>query len=282
MRYQRFTPGDALAAYVEHFWLVDADLGDRWHEEILVPNGRPTIIVSLADPGIRKNPETFAETPNVSGLSGIGTGPVIIGQRGSVKLVAAQLSPFGPTAFGLAPHIDEHVPLAAWPDTKVTQELDTDLVRLGASEGAVRALEKWLSARFQPLPQKAVSDLSRVYACLDSDLPANISSWADTAGLTHSQLYRLFRNHVGISPKSALMIARYQALVGGLLGQMRGNGLAQLALLQGYYDQAHANRDFRRFTGVTPQHFTQTLNGIARMMHQPMSDLSKNLEARGD
>jgi AraC-like DNA-binding protein len=40
-----------------------------------------------------------------------------------------------------------------------------------------------------------------------------------------------------------------------------------LASLHGYYDQAHAARDFKRYTGVTASSFQQINNGIARLMH---------------
>lgn len=276
MRYERFAPGTALKSCVDHFWLIEADLGDAWHEEILVPNGRPTVLVSLGDTGRRKHPETQAEMPNASGFTGIGTGPVILGQRGRACLIAAQLHPFGPASIGSPAHIDAHVPMADWAGQEPADALEAGLSGLPLDEKAVRILEDWLTRRLTPLPDSAVAQLTKAYAGLEGEPPADIEAWASTLGISYRQLHRLFRTQVGISPKTALMIARYQALVGGLLAETRGDGLAQLALLQGYYDQAHANRDFRRFTGVTPGQFTRTLNGIAKMMHPPMSDLSNS------
>jgi AraC-like DNA-binding protein len=61
---------------------------------------------------------------------------------------------------------------------------------------------------------------------------------------------------------------RYYAFVGNLLSDNHQDPYALLASLQGYYDQAHASKEFRRFTGVTPSSFRQTLNSIARLMHQ--------------
>jgi len=94
-----------------------------------------------------------------------------------------------------------------------------------------------------------------------------VTDLLEMLGIGYDRLYRDFRRHVGIAPKPFIAIVRYQNLVGRLLAEGMGDGLAQLALMQGYYDQAHANRDFRRFTGVTPTRFRETLNGIARMMH---------------
>jgi AraC-like DNA-binding protein len=268
MRYERFQPEAALAPYVEHFWLIEADLGSVWRDEILVPNGRPTLLFSLGTPGRRKDPDTSVVTANASGFSGIVTRPVIIGQTSKVSLVAAQLRPFGPLAFDSTPHIDRHVPMAEWAGAETAAALQAALMAEGPSHAAVKSLARWLTARLRPMPATAVADLNRIYSTLDDEIPADIDSWAATAGLSRNRLYRLFRAYVGISPKAALMIARYQALMGKILADAGGDGLAQLALLQGYYDQAHANRDFRRFTGVSPRSFKRTLNGIARMMHQ--------------
>lgn len=271
MRYERFPPGRALAPYVEHFWLIEADLGPQWREEILVPNGRPTLLISLGDPGRRMDPHSGTQAANASGFSGIGTRPIVIAQSGSVRLVAAQLSPFGPSALGFPPAIDRHVLPAEWAGADLEARLSAE----GVTGKAVALLEAWMETRLHPLPAGRIERLQRAYGLLEGELPADVESWAAATGLGYDQFYRLFRHHVGVSPKVALMIARYHAFVGDLLTEGRGDGLAQLALLQGYYDQAHANRDFLRFTGLSPRRFRRMLNGIARMMHAEVPDLSK-------
>lgn len=279
MRYERFAPRPELAAYVDHFWIIETDLGSLRHEEILVPNGRPTLLLSVGDTGWRKDPQSGDTQPNQSGLTGIGTRPVIIGQTGKVQLIAAQLAPFGPQAFNLPPAIDQHLTLNATFDA-----LSGECQSLGVCEASARHLEQAMAARLSRYSPEKLRGLVETYALLDSGQPADVEAWAKMAGMSYDQLYRLFKSLVGISPKIALMIARYQAHIGSLLADERGGGLAQLALLQGYFDQAHANREFRRFTGVSPRQFRQTLNGIAKMMHQPPQspDLSKNSPNRVD
>jgi hypothetical protein len=67
---------------------------------------------------------------------------------------------------------------------------------------------------------------------------------------------------------------RYFSFVGSLLNNLTRDPQALIAALQGYYDQSHADKEFKRFTGVTPTSFRTTLNNIARMMHQ--SDTSQD------
>ncbi|NUR97361.1 MAG: helix-turn-helix transcriptional regulator, partial [Kribbellaceae bacterium] len=85
-------------------------------------------------------------------------------------------------------------------------------------------------------------------------------------GTSYSTLYRLFRRIVGTGPKQYAEIVRYYHFVGSLLGGP-ADATATLSALHGYYDQAHAARDFRKYTGVSATTFRAVQNGIAALMH---------------
>lgn len=268
MIYQRFAPGSGLAPYIEHFWIIDAEVGPVIRQEILVPNGRPVILINLMDPGQRIDPETGTMTVNDSAVTGIATRPFIIGQRGHSRLVAAQPSPFGLCALGAPLAVDRTVPLADWMGRADAAALVAAVADADFGEDAARSLETALAARLKPLTSVKLERLERAIRLIEARKgDIEVKALVEALGLGHDPLYRDFRRHIGISPKTFIAIIRYQNLVGSLLSRGFGDGLAQLALMQGYYDQAHANRDFRRYTGVTPTRFRQTLNGIARMMH---------------
>jgi AraC-like DNA-binding protein len=64
-------------------------------------------------------------------------------------------------------------------------------------------------------------------------------------------LTRVFRERVGLAPKSYCNLARFQA---GLAYAGRdGIDWAQAAAALGYADQSHMIAEFRRFSGLTPQ-----------------------------
>lgn len=68
------------------------------------------------------------------------------------------------------------------------------------------------------------------------------------------RLQQLFRQHVGLSPKSVSRLARLH----GLLRALRRSAApawAQLAPELGYYDQAHLVNEFRALSGLTPGQF---------------------------
>ncbi|WMT89408.1 helix-turn-helix domain-containing protein [Pelagibacterium sp. H642] len=265
-RYERYEPGPLLADYIEHFWIVSATVGETERREILIPNGRPTIIVNLGDIGSRLDPITGERIPNDTSVAGISTRPVVIAQTGRSKLVAAQPTPFGLHALGCPPLIDTLLSFTQWSGAERTQALESDVAAADFGEPSARVLEDFLAQRLNPIPQRGLERLRMAIKEIESD-PDVLGDLAARMGIGYDRLYRQFRDVVGISPKAFSAILRYQRLVGEILAARPGDGLAQLALMQGYYDQAHANRDFRRFTGVTPTTFQRTLNGIAKMMH---------------
>jgi AraC-like DNA-binding protein len=74
---------------------------------------------------------------------------------------------------------------------------------------------------------------------------------AERAGLGLRTLQRLFREHVGASPKWVIQRYRLHEAV----AQLQAGGevdWTELALALGYYDQAHFIRDFRRLVGHAP------------------------------
>jgi AraC-like DNA-binding protein len=237
--------------------------------EILIPNGRPTILVCLAEPGSRIAIATGAEVRNASNLAGVLTKPVLLQQTGRSVYVAAQLHPWGLSAFLPGePLVDRTLALEAWIGPAAASSLTVRLRAIALGLGAVAELAAVLEMRLQPLPPAQLSQVTAAIAAIDAAPDAVvIEQLHKRLGVSYPALYRLFKTHLGISPKRYAAIRRYYQLVGSLLTGEREGGLAQLALLQGFYDQAHASRDFLKFTGVTQSTFRKTLNGVARLMH---------------
>ena len=78
-----------------------------------------------------------------------------------------------------------------------------------------------------------------------------VSQCASSVGLSERRLSQVFREEVGMAPKTWCRIGRFQAAVRAL---HRGVDVpwAELALRCGYYDQSHFANDFRAFSGIDP------------------------------
>ena len=86
----------------------------------------------------------------------------------------------------------------------------------------------------------------------DSGMP--VARVARAIGLSERQLERLFQERVGISPKRYASLRRFERTT-RLIRQ--GGALSDIAFANGYADQAHFIREFRRFAGTTPSRFSR-------------------------
>jgi AraC-like DNA-binding protein len=77
-------------------------------------------------------------------------------------------------------------------------------------------------------------------------------------GVSRKHLGKLLHSHVGLSPKVYARMFRFRRVVDLVSGGMRPRDWAQLAMSCGYFDQAHFNREFRAFAGMTPSEYTSS------------------------
>lgn len=79
----------------------------------------------------------------------------------------------------------------------------------------------------------------------------SVGMLADETGWSRRHLVRRFHDHVGLAPKTLARVLRFERAVALLTGD-DGSRFAEIAYACGYSDQAHLNRDFRRFAGDAP------------------------------
>ncbi len=266
MGYQRFAPPEDLRDLVEHVWLVESPPLPSRRREILIPNGRPGLAVALADPGTRHDPVTRTEWPNAASVSGIMTRPQVIGQTGASSYAGVEFKPWGLAALGLPTLlVDEVLQFTDWVGERTTYELVDELRAEPFGQSRADRLAAFLSPRLDAahaLPVVAAA----VRVIDEARGRTTVADVAELSGTSYSTLYRMFRQSLGIGPKQYAELIRYYHFVGGLLGGP-ADAQATLSALHGYYDQAHAARDFKRYTGVSATSFLAVQNGIAALMH---------------
>jgi AraC-like DNA-binding protein len=260
--YLRFPPPSQQRGLVEHYWMVE---GDGAADQILIPNGRPALVVALGTPGQRHDPVDGRTWVNDGCLFGVMTRPHVLSQAGLSSYVGVELKPWGVAALTSRQLVDEVLSLDAWLGPG-TREQVVDRLR-GCEFGPARAaaLSDWLAALIRPVDFAVAERAVRLIEESRGTLP--VAELARTLDVPYSTLHRRFRELVGVGPKQFGEIVRFFHFTGGLLDGP-ADGTAMLAALHGYYDQAHAARDFKRYTGVSASSFRAVSNGIAALMHE--------------
>jgi AraC-like DNA-binding protein len=76
-----------------------------------------------------------------------------------------------------------------------------------------------------------------------------VDGLADEVGWSRKRLWSRFRAQLGMPPKGAARLVRFDHAVHRLVA---GEGPARVAAESGYFDQPHLHRDVMAFAGVTP------------------------------
>jgi AraC-like DNA-binding protein len=121
-------------------------------------------------------------------------------------------------------------PNAAARRRALAQALLSSIEAAHVPDHAVLAGIQWLSRH----PQSRIQQLSR---------------WI---GISERQLHRRFLAAIGYGPKMFQSVLRFQRLLKAGRETGASRGLADLAAIAGYADQAHMTRDVRRFANVRP------------------------------
>jgi len=121
-----------------------------------------------------------------------------------------------------------------------------------APDGAARTalLDEALSARIgdAPVPDRRVGwAWQRLVATRGT---VSVASIAAELGWSHRHLVSRFHDQIGLAPKAAARVLRFEHATGRLRS---GMSPADTAAVCGYYDQAHMNREFRVMAGATPR-----------------------------
>ena len=238
MHYQRIAPGPAAAAFIGHYWTLEA--AEHGPVQRVVPDGSPELILNLGQPfescvdGVwRAQPRCF--------VAGQITGPLLLRPAGPCRILGVHFRPHGLAALrGI--HANELTGRIAPLD-----DLSRELGALGEIN-SVRDLESGL-LRLARIPADAMVGHA-VRELTGSNGTRDIASLARDFGMSTRQLERRFRERVGLTPKVFSRMRRFQSVFAAI--ENGDSNWAAAAVACGYYDQAHLIRDFREFAGEPP------------------------------
>jgi len=252
MHHIKILPAAPLRPYIRYFGMLasdDADVATKTFK--IIADGCPGLIFQ-EDPSVFLDRHKH-ELPQLF-LHGLTTRHSEKTTRGSYRNIGVYFQPNAlKTVFGIDAH--ELTNGYADLDAIVRSDLVTQLLDENETGARIKILSDFI--RQQVAANKRYENAKATHAiekikttCTETTL----SEIQAALKVSERSLERVFKDHVGISPKLFLRINRFQAS----LDQIRKRAtqsLTEVAYQHAYFDQSHYIREFKEFSGLSPRQF---------------------------
>jgi AraC-like DNA-binding protein len=264
MNYRETFPSKNLAGYIKRFWSLEYNpTGHASEPETVLPDGCPEIVFNLSDRFERINRNGREIQPSTL-FAGQMMRSIVIRPTGRVRLFGVRFHPTGAFplgGFSMHEMTDQTIGVDSVLGSDGS-ELEARIREAESFESRIAAFEMYFVRKLAALQRD--DDVASYAASLivGSGGLITISRLSESLGVSERRLERRFRSRVGISPKMLARIVRFQSLL-GLIQKAKTPGILDASLELGYYDQSHAIRDFREFSGTTPLGYFQMTHGLS-------------------
>lgn len=253
-------PATALRGAVARYdGYIQRDVAPALH--LGAPSPYITMIVTLHEPLRMARHVDRSRPPGSydSLVGGLHTTPVVIAHDGFQSGIQLAISPLASRAlFGMPACELAGADLAAEDVVgRLAGELQERLADAAGWPERFAVLDSALLARVRDeLPPRPVVGAWTLLMASGGAIP--ISRIAREVGWSERQLGKRFLEEVGVTPKLAARLVRFDNARRALRAQLSADGgtdIARIAADCGYHDQSHLDRDFRSFLGVAPSRY---------------------------
>lgn len=265
MLFRSYAPALPLNRYIQDFWLYQGYTAPHRREHIL-PSGTFEFVFNLNEDELRiydRLPLDRCARYSGAIVSGPYSGYFGSDTAEEAAVLGVHFRPGGALAFLGLPAgelADSHVNLGdIWGGA--ARELRERLCAAPTPRERFSVLERGLLEHLQrPLERHAA-----VAVALETlGRPGELSRAREVAhhvGLSERRLADLFRAEVGMTPKSFSRVRRFTRALEHVIRHAVVDW-SDLATTCGYYDQSHMIRDFRVFSGFTPEALLDRRNAL--------------------
>jgi len=244
-------PSPILAPFVKHYWALKTDI--LYVSERITPVGSVQLIFHRGD---KMYSHTKKSEQPLAFIGGQSKGYTDIQSTGKVDILVVLFQPHGAKTFFDLP-MDEfnnqNISIKDLND-KFLNQLTEQIQHAKDNQTAVRFIEKFLISRLTNFDNYNHRRITEVLKSINHAHQPNMKSLADIACLSYKQFSRIFTEYLGTSPKEFTRIVRFQRAL-YMLQNNPGKDPIELAVDCGFYDQPHLIKEFKTFSGYTPNEY---------------------------
>lgn len=264
MVFKEINPGQKLAPFVKCFYYYDAQ-SDTAYNDTVFPSGNMEMIFNLGNGKWQVVKEAELQTTPPVELWGQITKPMTIRSIGNNIMLGIRFYPHSMAYFfkeNIA-GLNNSVVAADELFGPTIKTLYAKLLETGTLTGRITLLEEYLSARL--LISEKKHDKIKFVGDIVTSLAQNtgsekIGELSDRNKISSRYLTQLFSQYTGLQPKLLSKINRFQYSLS--LVNNSAQDLTSIAYDAGYFDQSHFIREFKMFTGLTPNAFASRASAM--------------------
>jgi AraC-like DNA-binding protein len=248
--YREIDPSPALAPFVRCIWRLRG-VSDGAAEPI-IPDGCAEIVINVGDPFIRYSANGSSQVQPARLVAGQIMRALTVQPSGRIDVWGVRFHPWCARAFLDLPAVELRDQVVALGDASASLDEMLSTVAEARDENAAEQRIVDMLTRYasrMSLPSASVPQLV-MFATSGSDA-ASVSKLSRAAGVSTRRLQTLFRDHVGLSPKQLLRVTRFQRALRIARTEPQFSW-SRVAMLAGFYDQAHLIHDANEIAGCTP------------------------------
>ena len=274
MRYKKFFPCSILSPFVECYFIWDSE-GSVETTMVIEspPNGFCSIVFNYADPYYLQNKkyERLAVPMQfISGQSIYSYKLFLEGEIGVAGIV------FKPAALATIFHLpiyeytEERIDLYKVFKKSIVDKYANE-IKISSEEQKVHLLEEFLMQQYRiQKPEPDYIDQAANFIVEHNGL-LQVSDLLKDSCMSRRSFERKFFQKVGLSPKYYARVRR----IGYLLSFVAGKRTADWPKIFSeceFYDQAHFIKDFKEFTGRSPQQYLKENTELANYVEKPKTE----------
>lgn len=254
MRLEKFLPADDLKAYIKYFVVSENELENEYH--VLPTSG---LVIGFQYQGTLATIKDQQESKLTSaGITGITDRYKIFKNSANTGTVLIYFTEIGFTHFASHPAhelFNLSLSLNDIFDKSKVREVEEKLAIATTDKQRIKIVEQFLLSQLKDLhtDKLIVEAVKLIY---QSHGTIRIKELNKKLLISQSPFEKRFRKVVGTTPKKFASIVRFNTVLDHL---KHTKSLTEICYENHFFDQAHFIKDFKQFTGTTPENFKRFL-----------------------
>ncbi len=258
-----YRPSADLAPYIRRFYVFEATLPEgAVIEDFLLAETAFVRCLIRGDWAAETSPGQWSTAGNVV-FFGANSRPLRVRVKGGFAVTGFAIRPSGWHALFRDSHkslSDKMLPLQQlWGE--IADTMFAGVANAADDDAKLVAMENALRERIALVHAPEIDiQMARFEAIARTDSTIRVEDAAKEIGLSMRQLERRCLATFGLSPKAVLRRSRFLDSAAAFRGFSNPNE-SELDALR-YFDQSHMNREFKRYTGMTPRTFAKAVTPL--------------------